>query len=345
MSCTEEIKSKAIELGFDIVGITNAEQIDSEQIENFESWFESGFAGQMSYMQNNFEKRTNPSKLLENAQSVIIVGLNYNPAEKVSPNRTQETGKIVSYACYEDYHTFIKKRLQKLVDYIVKLNEQNKNWIPACAGMTESGMQNGDRVTSDKKGRATSKICVDSVPLAERALAVRAGLGFIGKNHMLINPEMGCKIFLGEIITDLKLEYDKSLINSETICSTCEKCIKVCPTGALRQDGFLDASKCINYLTIEYKGEIPTELGPKIGNRLFGCEECINVCPYQAKAPACKNKEFKFHSERMRVNLDEVLNMNVDSFNAIFADSAIHRTGLETLKRNARVCLSNRTSS
>ena len=148
------------------------------------------------------------------------------------------------------------------------------------------------------------KICVDSVPLAERALAVRAGLGFIGKNHMLINPEFGCKIFLGEIITDLKLELDVPVIAPEiNTCSHCEKCINICPTGALRPDGLLDASKCINYLTIEYKGEIPAELAEKIGNRLFGCEECINVCPYQKNAPACKNKQFQFHPERAQVNL------------------------------------------
>ncbi|MBN2591071.1 MAG: tRNA epoxyqueuosine(34) reductase QueG [Sedimentisphaerales bacterium] len=321
MSLTEEIKSKALELGFDIVGITNAEQIDSEQIEKFELWLESGCAGQMAYMHNNFDKRTNPSQLLENAKSVIIVGLNYNPPEMVQYNHTPQTGKIASYACYEDYHTFIKQRLRELADFIIE-----------------------HRVTSHER-RATSKICVDSVPLAERALAVRAGLGFIGKNHMLINPELGCKIFLGEIITDLKLEYDESLLVPETICSTCEKCIKVCPTGALRPDGLLDASKCINYLTIEYKGEIPSELAEKIANRLFGCEECIKVCPYQKTAPACKNKQFQFHPEKAQINLDEVLKMNEELFETKFGDSVIKRTGLDVLKRNARICSAKRTYS
>lgn len=317
---TEEIKTKALELGFDIVGITNAKQIDSEQIEKFESWLESGFAGQMAYMHNNFDKRTNPSQLFDNAQSIIIVGLNYNPVEKVSFDLTQQTGKIVSYACYEDYHTFIKLRLRKLVDFIQH------------------------RATSHEP-QVTTKICVDSVPLAERALAVRAGLGFIGKNHMLINPVLGCKIFLGEIITNLKLEYDAPVIIPEIKCSHCQKCIKICPTGALRPDGLLDASKCINYLTIEYKGEIPLELAEKIGDRLFGCEECINVCPYQKNAPACKNKQFKYSPERAQINLNEILSMNEEAFKTKFGDSTIYRTGLDTLKRNARICLSKRTSS
>ncbi len=322
MNLTEEIKSKALELGFDIVGITNAGQIDSEQIQKLESWLESGCAGQMSYMHKNIDKRINPSQLLENARSIIIVGLNYNQQEMVPFDRTQYTGKIASYACYEDYHTFIKKLLFELSDFIRSLIDKDFNF----------------------------KVCVDSAPIAERALAVRAGLGFIGKNHMLINPELGCKIFLGEIITDLKLEPDrKSRVRdnapNESYCSTCNKCIKVCPTGALRPDGFLDASKCINYLTIEYKSEIPPELEEKIGDRLFGCEECINVCPYQKNAPVCKNKQFKYYPERVKINLNEVLNMNEETFKTKFGDSVMYRTGLETLKRNARICLAKRTSS
>jgi epoxyqueuosine reductase len=320
MILTEEIKSKALELGFDLVGITHAGPIDSEQVKIFQSWLESGCAGQMSYMHNNFDKRTNPSQLVENAQSIIIVGLNYNPAEEVRFNCAQN-GQIAGYACYEDYHLFIKKRLHELADF---LNEH--------------------RVTSHES-RVTTKICVDSVPLAERALAVRAGLGFIGKNHILINPGLGCKIFLGEIITDLKLEYDKPVSNESILCSSCDKCIKVCPTGALRQDGLFDASRCINYLTIEHKGEIPLELSEKIGNKLFGCEDCINVCPYQKKALVCKNKQFKYFPERAQINLEEILNWDENLFKEKFSDSPVYRTGLDRLKRNAQICLTKRTSS
>jgi epoxyqueuosine reductase len=357
MNLTDEIKSKALELGFDLVGITHAGPIDSGQVKIFQSWLESGCAGQMAYMHNNFDKRTNPSQLVENAQSIIIVGLNYNPSEKVRLNRTQH-GQIASYACYEDYHNFIKKRLRELADFIVAHDAYNEKWIPARvyplgAGMTESSTQINKRVTSNEQ-RAAMKICVDSVPLAERALAVRAGLGFIGKNHMLINPELGCKIFLGEIITDLKLEIEEPsntdrvrciAPEESTLCSSCDKCIMVCPTGALRQDGLFDAGKCINYLTIEHKGEIPLELSEKIGNKLFGCEDCINICPYQKNAPVCRNKQFKFYPERAQINPEEILNWDENLFKEKFSDSPVYRTGLDRVKRNAQICLTKRTSS
>ncbi len=348
---TEKIKSKAIELGFDLVGITDAGEIGSEQVEILQSWLESGCAGQMTWMHRNFEKRINPSKLLDNAQSVVIVGLNYNPPEMVRCNRTLH-GQIASYACYEDYHTFIKKRLRELADFIVVHNAQNEKWIPAFAGMTERGTAQDGRVTS-YESRVTTKICVDSLPLAERTLAVKAGLGFIGKNCMLINPEIGCKIFLGEIITNLKLEYDEPIVESRvrciapsesTLCSSCDKCIKVCPTGVLRHDDLFDASRCINYLTIEYKGEIPNELAEKIGNRLFGCEDCINICPYQKNAPVCKNTQFKFYLERAQINLEDVLQLNEKSFETNFKDSPVQRAGLDVLKRNAKICLSPNNS-
>ena len=274
-------------------------------------------------MHRNFEKRINPSELLENAQSIIVVGLNYNVREKLEYNRSPQTAKIASYACYEDYHTFIKKLLHELADFISTQAKQNLHF----------------------------KICVDSVPLAERALALKAGLGFIGKNHMIINQELGCKLFLGEIITDLKLEPDSQsrlrYIASDklSLCSKCNKCIKVCPTGALRPDGFLDASRCFNYLTIEYKDEIPDELAEKIGDRLFGCEECINICPYQKNAPVCKNKKFSFHPDRAQINPQEILAMNEELFEQKFYDSVVLRTGIENLKRNARICNANRISS
>jgi epoxyqueuosine reductase len=313
MSISQDIKHKTIELGFDLVGITDASPIDAEQAAFFHRWLKLGFAGQMAYMHRNLPIRLNPASLLENAQSVIVVGLNYTPPKhKPEPPVAEPAGRIASYAQYEDYHLFIKERLYELADLIKSL-----------AG---SGVK--------------SKICVDSVPLAERALAVRAGLGFIGKNHMLINPKLGCRIFLGEIITDLKLPPDKPVAGD---CAGCRKCLDACPTGALRPDGQFDAGLCINYLTIEYKGQIPPELAEKIGDRLFGCEECIAVCPYQRNAPACTNKQFKFYRDRERIDLQEVLNMDAEAFETKFAESPIKRLGLEALKRNARICLANIT--
>jgi len=316
MSISQDIKHKTIELGFDLFGVADASPIDAGQAEIFARWLESGFAGQMAYMYRNLQKRLDPARLLENAQSVIVVGLNYTPPKlrQKPPDAAASMGKVAGYAQYEDYHQFIKERLYELHDFIKSL---------AGAGVK-------------------SKICVDSVPLAERALAVRAGLGFIGKNHMLINPALGCRIFLGEIVTDLKLLADEPIAGD---CAGCCKCLDACPTGALRPDGQFDAGVCINYLTIEYKGRILPELAEKIGDRLFGCDECVAACPYQKNTPACGNKQFKFYRDRARIDLQEVLSMDTESFEAKFADSPVKRVGLDGLRRNARICLANLTRS
>jgi len=311
MGLSQDIKRKTTELGFDLVGLTDASPIGAGQARILTEWLNSGFAGQMEYMRRNLSKRLNPAELLENAQSVIVVGLNYSPAKYVPKpvERTEPMGKVVAYAQYEDYHPFIKARLHQLVDFL--------NTIA---------------------GGVKFKVCVDSAPVAERALAVRAGLGFIGKNHMLINPKLGCRIFLGEIITDLKLQPDEPI---PVDCSDCNKCLTACPTGALRPDGQFDAGRCINYLTIEYKGPMSREFTGKIGNGLFGCEECIRVCPYQQNAPTCANREFIFYPDRAELSLRRVLEMSPEFFNAEFADSVFKRLGLEGLQRNARICLDN----
>jgi len=343
MSLSQDIKHKTIELGFDLLGVTDAAPIDAEQATAFAEWLEAGFAGDMDYMHRNLQKRLSPAILMDGARSVIVVGLNYTPAQfrsgddrettdprvrgdRLAPAEAggretrdegpetsiehRESGRVANYALYEDYHQFVKERLRDLVAFVNSL------------------------VDAEFKFR----ICVDSVPLAERALAVRAGLGFIGKNHMLINPELGCQIFLGEIVTSLKLRTDEPIAPD---CSDCRKCIDACPTGALRGDGQFDAGRCINYLTIEHKGPIPPELAEKIGDRLFGCDECVLACLYQKDAPACTNGQFKFHGDRANLDLREILNMDGESFDARFADSPIKRIGLEGLKRNARICLAN----
>lgn len=310
MTLAEDIKHKATELGFDLVGITDASPINAEHSKLLSDWLNAGRAGQMKYMHRNFDKRINPAKLLQNAQSVICTALNYTPPKTKPPSTTAPTGRIANYAQYENYHPFIKKQLRKLTGLI-------------------SAITAGD---------FEFKICVDSAPLAERALAARTGLGFIGKNCMLINPQLGCQLLLGEIITTLKLKTDKPITAD---CSGCNKCINACPTGALSTNHQFDTNRCISYLTIEYKGKIPADLADKIGDRLFGCDECILACPYQKNAPVCKNKELKFYSDRTMLNLQNVLNMTEDDFVAGLADSPIKRTGLEKLKANAEICLAN----
>ena len=312
MSLEDDIKARALELRFDAAGITDASAIDEEETQRLSQWLDAGFAGRMSYMERNFEKRSDPSRLLPGAQSVIVVGLNYKPAgvKTKTAKAVGPTGKVARYALYEDYHSFMKERLHKLARFINSLTQRNERY----------------------------KVCVDSVPLVERALAGRAGLGFIGKNHMLINPVLGPEIFLGEIVTTTRLQADEPAVGS---CHACSRCIDACPTGALRRDGRFDATRCISYLTIEHKGEIPAELAEKIGDRVFGCDECVVACPYQDQAPACKNEQFRFYPDRIQLSLSEILDLTEASFNEIFGGSPLERIGLEGLKRNARICQTN----
>ena len=164
----------------------------------------------------------------------------------------------------------------------------------------------------------------------------------MGKNHMLINPTQGAQLLLGEIITDLKLDIDEPNPDSEPHhCHGCDKCIQACPTGALNPDGIFDANLCISYLTIEHSGDIPKELAEKIGDKIFGCDNCTVACPYHKNAPVCKNADFKFYPDRARLNLSDILSMTQEQFDEKFADSPIHRTGLTNMKRNANVCLNN----
>jgi epoxyqueuosine reductase len=332
MNYPDEIKSRALQLGFDLVGITDASPISQQQIELLSNWLTRGCAGRMDFMHRNFKMRIDPSRHLQDAQSVICVALNYHPAKPCPPPASSKSpiGVVADYALYEDYHQFMKKKLRELVAF-----------ISTYAG---SGFK--------------FKICVDSSPLAERALAARAGLGFIGKNRILINPALGPQLFLAEIITNLELQPDKPTLTSQD-CSNCNSCIAACPMGALQGDGLLDAANCINYLTIEHKGQIPSELACKFANHLVGCDECVHVCPYYQKALPCRNSSFKFYPDRAYLDLHQLLNMSQADFDTKLADlsgvanpsivakaktdSPLTHVGLERLKRNARICLNNIT--
>lgn len=304
MSLTQNIKDRAIEIGFDLVGVAGAGPISSDHVEYLRAWLDAGNAGGMDYLHRNFEKRTDPGLLMEGAKSVICVALNYKPDMNCESLNDSRGLKVAHYAWYEDYHTFIKEKLAILADFIRSV-----------------------------QGEFKFKICVDSVPLAERSLAVSAGLGFIGKSHLLINPSLGAELLLGEMITDVELEADKPVANG---CSNCNACIRACPTGALGGSGTFDARKCISYLTIECKGDVSPELQSKIGDRVFGCDECMSACPYARCAPRRANKEFKRWLESGYLDGREIIAMTAEEFDRRFMNTPLHRTGLARLQRNAK---------
>jgi epoxyqueuosine reductase len=308
MEFKDKIKKKALELGFDLAGITSAAPVSEIQREYFRDWVGQGCAGGMEYLGRNIEKRFSPGQLLDGAKSVICVALNY----KLSQDIPAGAARVADYALYEDYHEFIKARLSALADFI-----------------TQTAAEKSIRF----------KICVDSVPLAERALAQRAGLGWIGKNKSLIHPALGGQLLLGELITTLELAADAPF--EKDLCGDCDQCLRACPSEALSETGNFDSRKCISYLTIEEKGDIPQDLAKKIGNRLFGCDQCISVCPYQAAAPACVNKDFQFFPQRRILQPEQISTWTQADFEQMFKGSAVERLGLERLKRNARICLQN----
>lgn len=292
-----------MEIGFDLVGITTADPVDISHQQYYEHWLSQGNAAGMGYLYRNIEKRFAPKKLLANAKSVICVAVSY--ASNLTSPQTNDC-RIASFALYEDYHLTLKEKLFALAGFL-----QTQNLKPFDL-----------------------KVCVDSVPLAERALACRAGLGFIGKSRMLIHPKLGNHLLLGELVTTLELEPDKPIEVSG--CQGCRQCIEACPTKALMEDDF-DARKCISYLTIENKDVMPRECTEKGDSYIFGCDECLKACPYSRVGAKTSNPMLKPHPEWLALTRKYILDMTEPQFQSLFANSGLIRLGLERLKRN---CLS-----
>lgn len=292
------IKAEALRLGFDSCGISQATHLPEDE-KRLEEWLGGHFHGNMTYMENHFEKRVNPVKLVEGAKSVISVILNYYPS------RTQEdtyAPVISKYAYGEDYHKVIKKKLKILLRFI---NEK----------------------VSPVKGRAF----VDSAPVLDKTWAARAGLGWIGKNTILISPEVGSFVFIGSLIIDIPLCYDKSI---NDFCGDCNRCIRACPTGAIVKPRMLDSRKCISYLTIENKGDISPDFRNRFENRVFGCDICQDVCPWNRKVSPHSEKEFEPLPNLLEMTRQQWYSLDEMHYNEIFAKSAVKRAGYAGLKRN-----------
>ena len=319
-----QIKNKANQLGFDACGIAEVASADTEAL-FFDRWIAEGCHAGMKYMENYRDIRLNPAGLVEGARSVISVALNYYPAVKQSP----DAPRISYYAYGKDYHLVVKDKLHQLWQYIT----EELFPIPSSQHIATSGslspLERGQGVCHSPAA-STARIFTDSAPILERYWAWKAGLGWIGKNTNLIIPGKGSFFFLGEIVTTLKLDYDRPQANR---CGSCRRCLDACPTGALERPGHLNAGKCLSYLTIEHKGDIPTEQAARLGNRLYGCDTCQEVCPWNRSARPTREAAFHPTPDFLSLQKESLQDFTREDYNRIFAKSAVKRAKYEGLIR------------
>ncbi len=296
---SEKIKKTAKDVGFDFCGIAPAEQL-REKKKHFETWLANDCHGKMSYLENNKELRFNPSLFFENAQSIIVLAKNYFPEKQQSQKNKY---KVSKYALGKDYHIVIKEKLHELLDKIKKDIDPGIN------------------------GRGF----VDSAPIMEKVWAQKAGLGIIGKNGCLIIPENGSFFFLAELIIDKKLNYDKPI--SENYCENCNKCVENCPGGAISEEVYVNAKKCISYLTIELKDHADTK---NYKNWIFGCDTCQDVCPYNKFAKPDKKNWFELNNRIIELSGSQWEDLSKEDFLKFIKKqkSPIARIKFEKLKRN-----------
>lgn len=314
------IKELASEIGFDLCGICSAKPIP-EAKQALDRWLANGYQAEMDYLAKEPERRSDPREVLEGARSVIMLGLNYYLPDSHA-KLPDGHGLIARYARGKDYHKVMERKLKALCALI----ETEK----------EEGKENGQA--------PALKYMVDYGPMLERSYAERAGLGFIGKNSLLINREFGSYFLLAEIITNLELEPDDRTSTNHGRCGSCTKCIDDCPTGAIVADGVIDSSLCISYLTIERPAEISKALSKQIRPRLFGCDVCQEVCPHNGRAVATRHQEF--HRESgvgASVDARSILAIKSrEEFLDLTSGTPLTRPKLEGLKRNARIVLFGR---
>ena len=300
---TEIIKKKAADLGFSSCGISQARFLKEEE-KKFEDWLNHGYHGSMDYLNKNFDKRLDPRKLVDGSKSVISLTYNYYPPKKL----VRKNNFIISkYAYGKDYHKILKKKLRKLFFFM-----------------------------KENIGNIEGRVFVDSAPVHERAWAKLSGLGWIGKNSLLINKKMGSYFFIAEIISDLDLEYDSPISD---MCGKCTRCIDACPTDAITKAQVIDAQKCISYLTIENKKKIPKELQKNMNGYIFGCDICQEVCPWNRFSKPHNEESFLPNKEIKKYRKKDWIELTEETFNVIFKGSAIKRTKYKGLKRNIKAYL------
>lgn len=296
---TQLIKTEAQRLGFLSCGISKAGFLE-EEAPRLEAWLNKNMHGEMGYMENHFDKRLDPTKLVDGSKSVISLLLNYFPSEE----QTTESYKISKYAYGTDYHFVIKDKLKKLLSYIQE----------------EIG---------DVHGRAF----VDSAPVLDKAWAVKSGLGWMGKHTNVLSKQVGSFYFIAELIVDLELEYDTPVTDH---CGSCTACIDACPTQAIVEPYVVDGSKCISYFTIELKNEIPTSVAGQFDDWMFGCDVCQDVCPWNRFSKSHKEPLFDPNPQLLHMSKKEWQEITEEVFQEIFKKSAVKRTKFSGLQRNIK---------
>ncbi len=291
------IKAESKRLGFLSCGISKAGFLE-EEAPRLESWLNKNQHGQMAYMENHFDKRLNPTLLVEDSKSVISLLLNYYPSEE----QNKESYKISKYAYGQDYHFVIKEKLTELLHTI-----------------------------QSEIGAVSGRAFVDSAPVLDKAWAAKSGLGWIGKNSNLITQKTGSFYFIAELIVDLELDYDYATTDH---CGTCTACIDACPTEAIVAPYVVDGSKCISYFTIELKDNLPQEMKGKFNDWIFGCDICQDVCPWNRFSKAHSEPLFNPNPELLSFTKKDWEEITADTFKKVFANSAVKRTKLNGLQRN-----------
>ena len=293
------IREEARRLGFDWVGFARVRKLEEEE-DRLQEWLNRGLNGKMAYMANHFEMRLDPGKLVPGAKTVVVLMHNYFPKEK---QKDPEAPRLARYAFGEDYHFVLKKKLKSLLRFI-----------------------------NDEIGEVHGRCFTDSAPVMERQWAALAGLGWTGRNTLLIHPRAGSYYFLAELIIDLELPADEPIRDH---CGTCRRCIDACPTEAIAESGYLlDASKCISYLTIELREAIPEEFRGKMQNWMFGCDVCQEVCPWNRSSRPHDEPAFFPKEELLEMKKSDWLELTEEVFKGLFRRSAVKRTGYSGLKRN-----------
>lgn len=295
---TELIKNEAKRLGFLSCGISKADFLE-EEAPRLEQWLKKNMHGEMQYMENHFDKRLDPTKLVEDSKSVVSLLLNYFPSKEP---HDKTAPKISKYAYGTDYHFVIKEKLKQLLEFIYQ-----------------------------EIGEVSGRAFVDSAPVLDKAWAAKSGLGWIGKNSNLITKDTGSFYFIAELILDLPLNYDTPITDH---CGTCTACIDACPTGAIVDPYVVDGSKCISYFTIELKNEIPSSFKGSFENWMFGCDICQDVCPWNRFSKAHSEPLFNPNNKLLSMSKSEWEEITEDLFQEIFKKSAVKRAKFSGLTRN-----------